>query len=159
MNGLHVCKAGNAPQVGQVKSFVVTGDRIKSKPMDQGGQNYTITKVSQSDTYKDAYGNLGFNLEIEPQNGSGPTPAPRQQAASAGWSDDRSNRIERQHSQSVAVAYATLKGMSDITSDQLVALIDWFHRDVSRMPTTVKKTESPEPEPEATDGSPDEEPF
>ena len=29
--GFHVCKAGNAPVVGQTKTFIVSGDRIKSK--------------------------------------------------------------------------------------------------------------------------------
>jgi hypothetical protein len=148
MNGLHVCQARNAPQVGQVKSFVINGDRIKSKPLDQGGQNYTITKVTQHETYKDAYGNSGFHLEIEPQNGSGSTPAPRQQAASAGWSDDRSNRIERQHSQDMAIRWFMGCGKIEDLADlkKLRAMIDYFQKDVGRMPATPVSKSEPEPE-------------
>ena len=38
IKGFHVCKAGNAPSVGQVKSLIVNGDRIKSKRSKKAGR-------------------------------------------------------------------------------------------------------------------------
>jgi len=134
VKGFHVCKPGNAPTAGQVKSLIVSGDRIKSKKVEEGGQNYTIMSVAPRESYKDSYGNLGYDLEIEPAAGS-PTPqnAP-QRAAIGNGNDDRSNRIERQHSQEMAIRFFTLRGHTGVSTDELRTLIDWFQRDVGRSP-------------------------
>lgn len=156
IKGFHVCKAGNAPTVGQVKSLIVNGDRIKSKKVEEGGQNYTIVSVAQRESYSDSYGNVGYDIAIEPQNGAPRAQVAPQRAAATGWSDDRGNRIERQHSQEMAIRYAALKGLKDITPHDMVALIDWFARDVGRMP--APPSAKPEPAPEHDDApEPDEE--
>jgi hypothetical protein len=64
-----------------------------------------------------------------------PPPGPTQAAAAPGPLDERSRRIERQHSQSVAVEYARLMLQAGETPpkspDELRALIDWFAQDVN----------------------------
>jgi hypothetical protein len=65
--------------------------------------------------------------------------------------DNRSNRIERQHSQDMALMYATLKKMDAITSDELRKLINWFQRDISRSPVEEEVRE-PEPPPTPAEG-------
>jgi hypothetical protein len=81
--------------------------------------------------------------------GNGPprTQAAPQRANGGTSSDDRSNRIERQHSQEMAIRYAALKQLKDITPHDMVALIDWFARDVGRMPAPPQaKAAVPQPE-------------
>ncbi len=146
MKGLHVCKPGNEPQVGQVKTFIISGNRIKSKKAEDGGQSYTITKVEQWQEYKDSYNNLGFNIEVEPTEGSTPSQAPHQQAVAPRQGDDRSNRIERQHSQEMALRYMYLKFPTGIPENVdgtsvIRDLTSWFQRDISRSPD-----EKPEPD-------------
>jgi hypothetical protein len=51
--------------------------------------------------------------------------------------DDRSNRIERQHSQEMALRYFTLRKMDTIDTDMLRTMIDWFQRDISRTPLSA----------------------
>ncbi len=109
MKGFHVCKPGNAPTVGKTKSFIISGDRIKSKKAEEGGQNYTITKVTPRESYSDSYDNLGFDIEIEAAGGASQSQAPHQQAAAPRQSDDRSNRIERQSARRDAIAFHALE--------------------------------------------------
>ncbi len=157
MKGFHVCKAGNAPTVGQVKSLIVSGDRIKSKKVEEGGQNYTITSAVQRASYSDSYGNVGYDIEIVPQLASIPmqqsTQAAPQQAAAPRQGDDRSNRIERQHSQEMAIRWITLLTTLGVippedvkTPKKLRETIDFFHRDVSRIPVATTETQA-EPDP------------
>lgn len=151
ITGLHVCKPTNIPQVGQVKTFLVTGDRIKSKAADQGGQSYVIKSVTQSETYKDSYGNLGFNLEIEPVGGA---PAPKNAVqgnvvSEQGMSKDdywkrreerdieAQDRMGRAHSQEMALRYFDLKGITDVDTQKLLDMTDWFQRDLKRQPKSV----------------------
>lgn len=68
-------------------------------------------------------------------------------------SDDRSSRIERQHSQEMALRYAALKNMVDINTTALRELIDWFQRDVGHVPSA-----STRPEPEIQTSKPDDDP-
>lgn len=69
VSGLHTCKPGNAPSVGQVKSFMVQdmGNYIKIRSVtpDKGGQYYKILSAAKTD-YADQHGNVSFNLEVEP---------------------------------------------------------------------------------------------
>ena len=136
----HVCKPGNAPVVGQTKSFIISGDRIKSKKAEEGGQNYNITSVTPRESYKDSYGNVGYDIEVEPANGQQSTPAPQQRAASGNGNDDRSNRIERQHSQHMAVLTVQMLVAQGVISTleeakaKIKDLTDYFQRDVSKSP-------------------------
>lgn len=157
-SGLHSCKPGNEPQVGQVKTFLVqqmTGKsgnpytKIKSANAENGGQPYKITKVSPTG-HTDSYGNISFNIEIEPSSGSVSGGHTEQRGnAQAGVAstrnvDDRSNRIERQHSQEMALRYLTIKisgGEATASHDTqlLRGLIDWFQRDIGRLPEAAAK--------------------
>lgn len=168
MNGLLTQKPGREPEIGQIKLFLIEArtskagkpwNKIRNATIDSGGTPYLIKSVKPTG-FEDDHGNVSFNLDIEPaENGAPRTQAAPQRAGNGYSGDDRSNRIERQHSQSVAVAYATLKGMNDITSDQLVALIDWFHRDVSRMPAAPASKSEPAPEPDDAPEPDEEEKF
>ena len=135
IKGFHVCKPGNVPTVGQTKSFIISGDRIKSKKQEEGGQNYTITAVTQNATYKDSYGNIGYDIEITPANGQQSTQVDRGGAGNGNGNDNRSNRIERQHSQEMALRYFGLSANGQVPdTKKLTEMISWFQRDVGRSP-------------------------
>jgi hypothetical protein len=79
LNGLHSCKPGNEPIVGQVKTFLVEQRtskngkpwlKIKSAGADNGGSPYRILNAEQTD-FVDNHGNISFRLEIEAANGEG----------------------------------------------------------------------------------------
>jgi hypothetical protein len=174
MNGLHSCKPGNEPTVGETKHFTIEQrvgksgkpwTKIKAAAPDAGGQSYRVKSVKPTD-YTDQHGNVSMNLEIEPANGVIPIKHPSevsqysqaapQRAAATGASDDRSNRIERQHSQEMALRYFAIWETTNITTAKLRDMIDWFQRDVGRMPAPPQA--KPEPEPEHDDApEPDEE--
>src|SRR5438128_673468 len=118
-SGLHACKPGNEPVVGQVKTFAVQQmtarsgkpyTKIKSANAENGGQPYKILKAAPTG-HTDSYGNISFNLEIEPANGATSQPQPRNGTPQqrGGNGDDRSSRIERQHSQEMALRFFTLR--------------------------------------------------
>ena len=75
INGLHSCKPGNEPQVGQIKTFVIEHHaakggkkpwiKIKSAGEKFGGEPYRILSAEPTG-YTDDYGNISFNIEIEP---------------------------------------------------------------------------------------------
>ena len=194
MNGLHSCKPGNEPVVGQVKMFTVeqrTGKsgkaytKIKSASADMGGQPYAIMSVKPTG-HTDSYGNVSFNLDIEPELGGMPTPAPQQRSGGKEGYWERKEaadiakqpRIERQHAQEMALRYYALDTRPNNplppTTDRLREMINWFQRDVGRDPMVQANKTAPEPpediggvggDPtEYDDGSPDpgspsEEPF
>ncbi len=73
INGLHSCKPGNDPVVGQVKLFVIehrTGKnnkpyiKIRSANADNGGTPHRILGAEKTD-FVDKYGNHSYNLEVE----------------------------------------------------------------------------------------------
>ncbi len=73
INGLHSCKPGNDPVVGQVKLFVVQHMtskkgkpylKIKSANAENGGTPHRIISAEKTD-FMDQHGNISFNLEIE----------------------------------------------------------------------------------------------
>jgi len=160
--GFHVCKPGNAPTVGQTKSFIITGDRIKSKKTEEGGQNYTVTSVIPRDSYKDSYGNVGYDIEVELNgtgglpnagtSGAGSTPA-GSRSGNGGMSKDdywtrkeerdieASQRMNRSHAQEMAIRYFTMiGGFGDKSATEaLRTMTDWFQRDSWR---TAAKPES-----------------
>jgi hypothetical protein len=182
VNGLHSCKPGNEPVVGQVKTFAViqhpanaqTGKKawtkIKSASADAGGTPYRITKVSPTG-HTDSYGNISFNLDIEPAGtpsgmaGLSTPPAPSPQFTPARRStnggsmskDDywarkeerdvaAQERMGRCHSQEMALRYWTLLASGGVITPEdckdhkkLRAMIDWFERDIDRVPTNTQK--------------------
>jgi hypothetical protein len=172
MNGLHSCKPGNEPVIGQIKTFVVeqrTGKsgkaytKITSKGADQGGQPYKILSAKPTG-HTDSYGNVSFNIEIEPETGSGQQSSGgstrgSNPASRSSNGDDRSSRIERQHSQEMAIRYCALKGIDAPSHEDLRKLIDWFQRDISHTPS-APATQQPEPTPPQSAPDDDEEiPF
>ncbi len=73
INGLHSCKPGNDPVVGQVKLFVIENRKgksgkpyikIRSANAKNGGMPHRILQVDKTD-FVDQHGNISFNLEIE----------------------------------------------------------------------------------------------
>lgn len=191
MNGLHSCKPGNEPQVGQVKNFVVISNpanggkkawtKIKSASADQGGKPYKITSVKPTG-FTDSYGNVSFNLDLEPANGSSdpsshqPHPAasalgrgiskpPSSNVGKEGYWDRKEAadiakqpRIERQHAQEMAIRYCALKGTT-LTTEELRTLIDWFQRDVGHVPDSAKQETPPDVEYQQGDPADEEIPF
>lgn len=161
MTGLHVCKATNAPQVGQVKSFIIAGDRIKSKKQEEGGQNYIIRSAIQRDSYNDSYGNVGYDIEVEPSSSGRVSGGHTEHGgnaqsgrAAAGMSKDdywtrkeerdieASQRMNRSHAQDMALRYfAMIGGFGDKSATEaLRGMTDWFQRDSWR--TAGPKQES-----------------
>jgi hypothetical protein len=181
MTGLHNCKPGNEPMVGQIKTFVVqqmpaangkkAWTKIKSANAENGGTPYKILSAKPTG-HTDSYGNVSFNIEIEPETGSGQQSSGGSTRGSSPASrpsngDDRSSRIERQHSQEMALRYWSLLARGGALSPEdckdtpkLRAVIDWFQRDVSHTPSApVKQPEhgvQGDPS-EYGDGSPDDE--
>lgn len=86
---------------------------------------------------------------VAPRATGAPAPEPGQ---------DRSSRIERQHSQEMALRWFSLiaysnEGVAEVPpTEKLRAMIDWFQRDVGRVPAAptpkTKPMVEPEPEPE-----------
>ncbi len=73
INGLHSCKPGNDPVIGQVKLFVIehrqgkSGKpyiKIKSANAENGGTPHRILGAEKTD-FVDKYGNNSYNLEVE----------------------------------------------------------------------------------------------
>ncbi len=73
INGLHSCKPGNDPIVGQIKLFVIehrqgkSGKpyiKIKSANEENGGTPHRILGAEKTD-FVDKYGNHSYNLEVE----------------------------------------------------------------------------------------------
>ena len=159
MTGLHSCKPGNEPVVGQVKTFIAEQrvgksgkayTKIKSAPSDQGGQPYKITSVKPTG-FTDAHDNISFNLEIEPSNMVASDQVPPSslragaQVKSGMTKDDywtrkeerdieAQDRMGRAHSQEMTLRYFVAKGDTDITTEKVRAMTDWFQRDLKRQP-------------------------
>lgn len=80
-------------------------------------------------------------------------PAPQTQAtgrtgsapAPFGRSPETQARIERQHSQEMALRYFAIRG-TELTSDMrpLRLIIDWFQRDIGHTPAEPEKSQEPE---------------
>lgn len=155
--------SSRAPVVGEVRQFswedrtAKSGNTyVKVNNDREQGQACKIISVSKTD-WSDPRGNVSYNVEFEVTEEQ---PTPRQ-AQSTMTKDDywarkeqydrewRANqvmqqpKIMRQHSQHMAILYATLKDQKDITPDKFLELVNWFHRDIERSP--VKST-SVEPE-------------
>jgi hypothetical protein len=90
------------------------------------------------------------------------TPPPQRRSAAPppsqrNGNDDRSNRIERQHSQEMALRLAAIDNTAVITDGKfdmkkLKWFIDWFQRDVAKLPLNAPIQRQPEPEPEPEPG-------
>jgi hypothetical protein len=86
---------------------------------------------------------------IWPPRGAKSSAPTRSAPKSSNGNDDRSNRIERQHSQEMAIRFVQMQDASMIgrgekpialTTDKLRMMIDWFQRDIGRLP---EKQEEP----------------
>ncbi len=73
INGLHSCKPGNDPVIGQVKLFVIENRKgksgkpyikIRSANAENGGTPHRVLGAEKTD-FVDQHGNISFNLEIE----------------------------------------------------------------------------------------------
>ncbi len=152
INGLHSCKPGNDPIVGQVKLFVIQHMtskkgkpyiKIKSANEENGGTPHRILVADKTD-FVDQHGNISFNMEVEATTAQ---PSAFQQTKAAmqgeppGWEaqpplDERQRAIIRQHSQSMALEVLKLKvtlnelTVADLTPSKLGALADYFDQDV-----------------------------
>ncbi len=89
-----------------------------------------------------------------PRGAKTSAPAARSPAPIRNGNDDRSNRIERQHSQEMAIRYAALKGLTTIDSNDLRTLIDWFQRDIGHVPASKAPPPTPQPQPDESDEQP-----
>ena len=94
-----------------------------------------------------------------PQQRAAAPPPPKRSNGHA--SDDRSNRIERQHSQEMALRYFALSAYGKVPeTKELKEMVSWFQRDISTDPARTK----PEPtqqsqEPEQSEVPDEEIPF
>ena len=78
INGLHVCRPENEPTEGETKRFVVLNMpakdgkkawlKIRGPSREQPGSTYRVVTVTPTGWEPDSYGNISFNLEIEPTN-------------------------------------------------------------------------------------------
>ncbi len=82
VSGLHSCKPGNDPQIGQVKLFVIENRKgksgkpyikIRSANAENGGTPHRILNAEKTD-FVDQHGNVSYNLEIESAIGAVPDP-------------------------------------------------------------------------------------
>ncbi len=100
--GLHKCQPKNEPKQGETKNMVVLNMpakngkkawiKIKSEKPEKGGSPYRILTVDKLDWPPDDYGNIAFNLEVEPS--SSPQTA-FQQARSAMSKDEVDSTYDR----------------------------------------------------------------
>jgi hypothetical protein len=168
ISGLLTVKPANTPKVGDVRCYMVenrvaqsgnTWNKIKGSTPDNGGQSYKVLSVTPTGR-TDKYGNISLNIEVEPANGAqplGPSTSlpPRQQRQSLHNGDDRSSRIERQHSQEMSLRYFALSGIKPSTTE-LREMTSWFQRDISHIPEL--KNPSREPSGPSFQSKPEEEP-
>lgn len=174
IEGLHTCKPGNEPMVGQVKTFVVIQNsatatkkawtKIKSASPDAGGQPYKITAVKPTG-HTDSYGNVSFNLTIEPttdqaaSQSSGNAPRngfmtkddywQRKEDRDREWQAEQVRnkpRIERQHSQEMALRYLAMRPdqTTQVSTETVRELINWFQRDIDHSPAKPIAKQEPE---------------
>ncbi len=73
ISGLHSCKPGNDPVVGQIKTFVIEHRKgksgkpyikIRSANAENGGTPHRILNAEKTD-FVDQHGNISFNIEVE----------------------------------------------------------------------------------------------
>ncbi len=99
----------------------------------------------------------GYPNSVWPKRGTAQSAPPQAQAArvdagSVGGSDDRSNRIERQHSQHMAILTVGVLASNGMISTpeemkaKLKELTDYYQRDVGRTATATTTTQ-PEADP------------
>jgi hypothetical protein len=171
ISGLLTVKPANTPKVGDVRCYTVENrvaqsgnswNKIKGSTPDNGGQSYKVISVTPTGR-TDKYGNISLNIEVEPANGAQTAPHP-QIKMYAGNGDDRSSRIERQHSQEMALRYFVMKVEVEgtvfpaPTTDKLREMINWFQRDISHTPSSPV-TQQPEPQSQSEPDDDEEIPF
>lgn len=148
------------PMVGKLYRFEIISATGKSgKPYTKlknaiEGQGTECEVLSVEKTrFTDSYGNVSYSVGYEVcQNGQGTREDARRTAPNVGSGarqpDDRSNRIERQHSQEMALRHIAItahkmgKDFAMPSTDDLSELISWYQRDIGHSP------EKPAPQPE-----------
>lgn len=174
--GLLTQKPGRDPVVGEVKNYVVLnmpalGEKkawvkIKNPSQDNPGAPHKIVKLTPTytDSTKtvrrtDSYGNISFNIEIEPTTDAvtHSNPPPQQRNVAGGMSKDDYwtrkeqrdiegvSRMGRAHSQEMALRFFQMSGgipgattPAEIT-EKLRTMIDWFERDIEYSQTGVEE--------------------
>jgi hypothetical protein len=108
INGLHSCKPGNEPQLGQVKLMVVqhmtskkNGKpylKIKNANAENGGTPHRILSAEPTG-FTDQNGNISFNIEVEPS--SSPPTAFANARATMQQGEDRNDVIRSQVNEAI----------------------------------------------------------
>jgi hypothetical protein len=155
-----------SPQVGEQRRFTIEQRVSKAgkawtklkNAMNGEGTLCNVTAVRKTD-FVDAHDNVSYNVEFETSTSQEPKPTRQGASTARQGQDDRSSRIERQHSQEQAIRYATLKGLTTITTEELRALIDWFQRDVGHVPSSLSSRDVTIAQAVTEDANQDEEPF
>ena len=151
----------NQPKEGKKKGSIKTEDGryfdVWPNMLSQfsRGESYEITTES-----REWQGKQYYTIKTAAQvhgNGSS-APATNGSNGNGNYSADRSARIERQHSQDMAIRYLQLLQsagkLPEDTKTAYLALVDWFQRDIGKSPEKPKQ----EPEPviaETEEGYPD----
>lgn len=104
----------------------------------------------------DCLNDRGYPSSVWPKRGGQsypparrPAPAPRRNSSGGGFggrSPETQARIERQHSQEMALRYFAMKGSALPGTTELREMISWFQRDIARSPERRQERE-PDPEP------------
>jgi len=140
------------PQCGEIRRFNVlqktsaTGKQWNKIVNMQGdnGTPYEVVSVRKTD-YKDDRGNISFNVELETE----PSQLPQANPSSF---DTRSHRIERQHSQEMALRVLDMLG--DMENKDLILSekqkwienwTNWFQLDLDHIPQKPQTEEEEEP--------------
>lgn len=167
MKGLLSQKPDSAPpQVGEQRRFTIEQRVSKAgkawtklkNAMNGEGTLCDVTAVRKTD-FVDSHDNVSFNVEFETSGVKEPKPTHQGTSPARQGQDDRSSRIERQHSQEMCLRYLAikvsvvqgedLKKMLQMpTTEDLRALIDWFQRDVGHVPSTPAAQQQSEPDDE-----------
>jgi hypothetical protein len=161
ISGLLIQKADRTPPIqGAQRRFSWQDTTSKSgavytkvKNENEGyGQLCEVLSVRKTDYNRN--GNVSFNVDfrvlpdqqtsLTPAGGTSPSQGiskndywERREQRDREWQAEQIRnkpRIERQHSQQMAIDYATLKGLKEITPAQMLELINWWQRDIDRSP-------------------------
>lgn len=127
---------------------------MSSKVITYQGKPKSIFECDQANG--ECLNDKGYPNSVWPKGGAKSSAPTRSAPKSSNGNDDRSNRIERQHSQEMAIRYAAYSGLK-LKTDELRSLIDWFQRDIGRLPE--KQQEVGEPHQNENPVVPDEPDF
>jgi hypothetical protein len=116
---------------------------MSSKTIQYKGQPKQIFECYQANG--ECLNDKGYPNSVWPKGGSKSSAPTRSAPKSGNGNDDRSNRIERQHSQEMALRYLVMQGglpKDSVHAAKLREMIDWFQRDIGRLPGKPVDTEN-----------------